>query len=120
QARYPSVEALATDIRRHEQRLPVFARKGTWRYRASRLFGRHRAAAALGVLSIVVVAAFLVSMARQLRITQRERDKGQQWSAFLPGMFKIAAPSETRGQTVTAREVLDRGSERIETELVDQ
>ena len=119
-ARYSSVEALATDIRRHEQHLPVIARKGTWRYRASKFLGRHRTAAALGALSIVVVVAFLVSMARQLQITQRERDKGQQVISFLLDMFEVADPTQARGETVTARELLDRGAERIDTELAGQ
>ena len=39
---------------------------------------------------------------------------------FMVGLFKVSDPSEARGNTITAREILDRGARRIETELVEQ
>ena len=41
-------------------------------------------------------------------------------SDFLEGMFKVADPAESRGATITAKEILDRGAARIEKELADQ
>ena len=35
-------------------------------------------------------------------------------------LFKISDPSEGVGNTITAREILDKGAARIETELADQ
>jgi serine/threonine-protein kinase len=35
-------------------------------------------------------------------------------------LFKVSDPSEALGNTITAREILDRGAERIETELANQ
>ncbi|MGH7711603.1 MAG: tetratricopeptide repeat protein, partial [Gemmatimonadaceae bacterium] len=40
--------------------------------------------------------------------------------AFLTELFSISDPSVARGQTITARELLDRGATRIEKELADQ
>ncbi len=39
---------------------------------------------------------------------------------FLVDLFKISDPSEARGNTVTAREMLDKGAARIEGELAKQ
>lgn len=47
--RYSTSEALADDLFRHLEGLPVHARRGAWSYRAGRLLVRHRALAA-GVL----------------------------------------------------------------------
>ncbi|MDJ0839165.1 MAG: serine/threonine-protein kinase [Acidobacteriota bacterium] len=41
-------------------------------------------------------------------------------SSFLEGLFDVVDPSKARGNSVTARELLDRGSERINRELADQ
>lgn len=39
---------------------------------------------------------------------------------FLVGMFRVADPGESLGNKITARELLDRGAERLKTELVNQ
>ena len=41
-------------------------------------------------------------------------------SDFLVGLFKVSDPSEARGNTLTAREILAEGARRIETDLRDQ
>ena len=132
--RYPSVEALAEDVRRHLEGIPVAARKGTLTYRGSRFVRRHR----LGVLAATAVLALLVGFpvamtvqsarvarerdrAQKERATaQRERETAQRVSAFLVDLFKVSDPSEARGNTVTAREVLDKGAAKITTDLKDQ
>src|SRR5262249_25084924 len=43
------------------------------------------------------------------RIT-RERDRADRVTEFMTSMFKISDPSEARGNTITAREVLDKAS----------
>lgn len=39
---------------------------------------------------------------------------------FLVGMFRVADPGESLGNRITARELLDRGAERLKTELANQ
>ena len=41
-------------------------------------------------------------------------------SEFLEGLFKVSDPSEARGNSITAREILDKGSEKVERELKNQ
>ncbi|MFN7942810.1 MAG: protein kinase [Thermoanaerobaculia bacterium] len=54
--RYPTVAALAEDLRRYLAGLPVRARRGSARYRAARFLRRHRLAAASAALFLVAVA----------------------------------------------------------------
>ena len=125
--RYASVGELARDIRRHQSGLPVDARAATWTYRAGKFVRRHKAAVA-GVCAVgLLLVAFAVVTARQARVLQQERDRArreaetaQQVSKFLVNLFEDADPSQSRGETVTAREILDRGAERISRELGKQ
>src|SRR5439155_25550755 len=89
-----------------------------------------------GFLAVLftVLSAFAATMAVQAHRIARERDRAnaekdranreaatsQQVSDFLVGLFHLADPSEARGNTITAREILDKGAEKIERELVDQ
>jgi serine/threonine protein kinase len=57
--RYGSVVEFEADIRRHFEHLPVLARKGTVRYRASKFIRRHAAGL---VSTALVVAALLAGM----------------------------------------------------------
>lgn len=47
----------------------------------------------------------------------RERDRATRITDFMTGMFKISNPSEARGNTITAREILDKSSKDIKTGL---
>ncbi|HEX3552687.1 MAG TPA: serine/threonine-protein kinase [Thermoanaerobaculia bacterium] len=51
---------------------------------------------------------------------EQARREAEGVSAFLADVFKVSDPGEARGGTITARELLDRGAERIRHELRDQ
>ncbi|WKB55863.1 serine/threonine-protein kinase [Eleftheria terrae] len=55
--RYASAEALADDLFRHLEGLPVQARRGAWSYRAGRFALRHRAMLGAAVLANLALAA---------------------------------------------------------------
>ena len=118
--RYASAAALADDLRRYLAGRPIAARKPTLAYRAGKFLRRHPAGVGAAVLVAALAAAFVVSTVRQSARVARERDKAERIASFMVGLFKVADPGEARGNTVTAREVLDRGSERISRELTDQ
>jgi serine/threonine-protein kinase len=134
QRRYASVEAFSDDIRRYLEGLPVKARKPTAGYRAQKFVKRHVAGLTASAVLLVLLAGFAGAMARQsARIArerdlaekerataQRERETAQRVSAFLVDLFKVSDPSEARGNTITAREVLDKGAAKIATGLKDQ
>jgi serine/threonine-protein kinase len=51
---------------------------------------------------------------------EAEARTAQETTHFLVDLFKISDPSEARGNTVTAREMLDKGASKIEVELAGQ
>ncbi len=48
---------------------------------------------------------------------ERSRAEAEAVASFLENLFAVPDPSHTRGETITAREVLDRGAENIERDL---
>jgi serine/threonine protein kinase/tetratricopeptide (TPR) repeat protein len=127
QRRYPSVEALSEDIRRHLQGLPVTARKSTFGYRAGKFVRRNKTAVTAAVAIAALILAFgatSVLQSRRIALERdqaaRERDKAEKVAGFLVGLFKVSQPDVAQGKEVSAREVLDRSAAKIDTELKDQ
>ncbi|MDX2032167.1 MAG: serine/threonine-protein kinase [Blastocatellia bacterium] len=121
--RYPSVEQFSEDLRRHLVGLPVVARKDTFGYRAGKFVRRNKA----GVAILALLGVLVVAMAVQAARIARERDRANQEAAAaravtqsLVAMFEFADPGRSRGNVITARELLDQGAERVVRELNDQ
>ncbi len=118
--RYATVQSLIDDLERHLAGEPVAARaEGAW-YRTGKFVRRHRAGVALAAAALVAAIAFAGAMAAQARRIARERDRAERVSAFLAELFKMAEPAVAGRRDVTAREVLDRGVERIERDLAEE
>jgi eukaryotic-like serine/threonine-protein kinase len=122
--RYGAPSELAADLRRYLNHEPVEARPASVGYRLRKYTQRHRVAVGVAAGLFLWLAAFSVLQALQLRrITQerdratRERDRATRITDFMTGMFKISDPSEAHGNTVTAREILDKSSKDIKTGL---
>ncbi|NIR73219.1 serine/threonine protein kinase [candidate division KSB1 bacterium] len=122
--RYSSAEQLLDDIKRHLNGLPVAARPDTLRYRATKFVQRHKigVASALAVVLLIValVAFYTVRLAHERDRARLEAQKAEQVADFLQGLFAVADPGQSRGEQITARELLQRGAARIKTELADQ
>jgi eukaryotic-like serine/threonine-protein kinase len=114
--RYASVDQLAGDLGRHLQGLPVIARKDTLGYRARKFVGRHKLGVAAAAALLLLIVAFAITATVLWRRAVREEQRAHAVSKFLIDLFAISSPSESRGRTVTAREVLDRGLEKIKKE----
>jgi non-specific serine/threonine protein kinase/serine/threonine-protein kinase len=69
--RYASVEALAEDLRRYLEQLPVRARPDTPGYRAAKFARRHRLGLAAAALIAASLLGGLLATARQARIAER-------------------------------------------------
>jgi tetratricopeptide (TPR) repeat protein len=75
------------------------------------------------VITTGLAAAALIARAqaqRQTVIAKREAETARQTTAFLVDLFRISDPSEARGNALTAREVLDKGAGRVQTQLASQ
>ena len=75
------------------------------------------------VLTSGLAAYALIQRAAAQRQTVRaeaEARTAQETTRFLIDLFKISDPSEARGNTVTAREMLDKGAAKIEHELAER
>jgi non-specific serine/threonine protein kinase/serine/threonine-protein kinase len=125
--RYDSAAALAEDIRRYLTSQPILARPPSTVYQLRKLVARNRLAATLAATMVVLLIGFGVAVsilyARSLAAeasATREAETARRALGFMTEMFEISDPSESRGETVTAREILDRGAARIERELGDQ
>jgi len=126
-ARYGTVAELAEDIRRHLRNEPVVARVPSTPYRVRKYLRRHALGVGIASLVVVLLSAFAVTTAVQARRVARERDRAngeaaaaQRVTAFLTSMFQVSDPSESRGNTITAREVLDRAAIDVRTALAQQ
>ena len=118
--RYGTAEQLETDVRRHLDGLPVAARPDSALYRAQKFIRRHRVGVAMATVVAALVVAFVTTTAVQSARISIERDRAEEVSRFLAGLFQTADPFAGAGAGLTAREMLDSGAARIDRELADQ
>ena len=125
--RYSTVEQFIADLRRYQHGLPVAARPASTAYRLQKFVRRHKAgvaaASAIAIALLIVAATAIysaVTSAQQAREIAAERDKAEQINDFLLSIFELSSPNQTKGETVTALELLDRSTERVRTEMAGQ
>jgi eukaryotic-like serine/threonine-protein kinase len=115
--RYATPSAVEADIENHLQNRPVAARAASLSYRAHKYVRRHAAAVALTGATVVLLTVFAVIQAAELRRTTRALDRADRITEFMTNIFKVSDPGEARGNTITAREILDRSAKEINTGL---
>jgi eukaryotic-like serine/threonine-protein kinase len=115
--RYGTPSALAADVERYLQNRPVEARPASTGYRLNKYIRRNRVAVAVATGAAALLIAFAVTQTIQLRHITRERDRADRVTSFITNMFKVSDPSEARGNSITAREILDKSSKEIDTSL---
>jgi tetratricopeptide (TPR) repeat protein len=84
-------------------------------------FQRLRASAVIGLVVLAgsaSVAAYFAS--RESDRATIQAGTSQRTTDFLVSLFSIADPGENRGETITVREVLDRGVDEIKSSLSDE
>jgi serine/threonine-protein kinase len=118
--RYASVEQFATDIDRFLQGLPVSAQADAWTYRTAKFVRRHFIVVGMSAAFVVSLIAFAIATYVQSVRIEQERLRAENVSSFMIELFRVSDPSEARGNEIRAREILDRGAARIQTELKNQ
>ena len=82
--------------------------------------------AALALLGVIATfSAYLATQQRDLANQARARaeveaETAKQTTDFMVDLFKVSDPGEARGNSITAREIMDKGASRIEQELSAQ
>ncbi|MEM9385465.1 MAG: serine/threonine-protein kinase [Pseudomonadota bacterium] len=125
--RYGSVEAFLQDLTRFRDHRPVSARAPTVAYRLGKYLRRNAVALAVASAIISLLGTFAVreyQLRTEVQIAferaEQEALTSQQVSDFLTNLFKVSDPSEARGNSVTARDLLDKGAQRISEDLQQQ
>ena len=124
--RYPTVAALAEDVRRHLAQQPITARPDSAWYRGNRFVARHRvavAASALGVCALLATTGVAVWQAQVATASaaraNKETKRANTAQKFLAGLFASADPEKGKPSTEFAKQVLERGLTTAERELAD-
>ncbi len=117
--RYPSAEALATDVRRHLEHAPVSARGGARSYVLRATIRQHRVAFAVSALVLASLIAGLASTLWQARRARDEARRAGEAQDFLISMLHTFDPHEAGGRAITERDILERGEARV-AELRDE
>jgi non-specific serine/threonine protein kinase/serine/threonine-protein kinase len=112
--RYATPSALAADIGNYLGSLPVSARVPSYSYRAKKYIRRYRLGVSVAAAGLLLLLSFAVAQTIQLRNVRQQRDRADRITDFMTNMFKVSDPSESRGNTVTAREILDKSASEIE------
>jgi tetratricopeptide (TPR) repeat protein len=82
--------------------------------------------AMLAVLAVTATGSAVVAT-QQRKVAEEQRARAEveattarRTSDFIVGLFEVSDPSEARGNEILAREILDAGAGRIDTELADE
>ncbi|MGQ0765535.1 MAG: protein kinase domain-containing protein [Gemmatimonadota bacterium] len=119
--RYPSAAALAEDLSRHLNGLPVRARADTLAYRSQKFVSRNLAAVMAGTsVAIALVTTSIVTVVQSRRVGREsaqvalERDKALEVRGFLMEIFGASGADRAAGDTLTARQLLDLQASQVD------
>ncbi len=119
--RYSSADQISEDIGRYMSGLPVIARPDSVSYRVGKFAKRNRAsllAVTGAVLAFGAMAAHYTSeLAIERDLARDEQLKAGEVVKFVTGLFKVSDPAQSRGEQISARDLLDAGAARIKTDL---
>ena len=115
--RYSSPADLAADLQRYLRDEPITARPPSMLYGAGKFVRRNRLAVAFTSVLMLLITGFAVSMAIERNRARREAETSKRVADFMARIFTVADPTVSRGNSVTARELLDKASAQVETGL---
>ena len=131
--RYGSPDALASDLRRYIDRLPLAARPDSTTYRIRLFAQRNRAGVAVATLLVLMLALF-GARERSLRaeanaalaVAEQERDRAEEVTKFIVNVLDTSdpwnadRPAGPEGDEVTVRDAVLRARQRVARDLNGQ
>ncbi len=126
--RYASAEALAADLRRHLNGLPIEARPATTGYRVRKFVERHKvgvgAAAAVLLLVTALTTIYTVRLRAALDQAQTEATKAEEVNAFLLSMLSSVDPflddAGAVPESLTVAFMLRQAAATVDIDLAEQ
>ncbi len=131
--RYGSPDALAADLRRYLDNLPLAARPDSTTYRIRLFARRNRGGVAVAAILVCLLVLFgarervLRSEAEAARsVAEQERDRAEEVTNFIVNVLNTSDPWNQEhaagpgGEDVTVREAVSRAHERIASDLSAQ
>ncbi len=121
--RYATVNDLQLDLQRHLAREPVLAREGARLYVFGRVLRRYRWGVAAAAALILALGIGIAATAWQAHRAQAQAARAEAVKNFLVDVFKASDPriaSDKPRGSITARELLDVASTRIDAGFADQ
>jgi eukaryotic-like serine/threonine-protein kinase len=118
--RYETVNALKCDIEHHLSNEPVSAREGARLYIIGHLLHRYRWMVAGIAVLIVTLSAGMTGTFWQARRANAQAARANAVLNFVEGLYEGVDPAVTKGESITARELLDRGARRIDAQFAYQ
>jgi serine/threonine protein kinase/tetratricopeptide (TPR) repeat protein len=115
--RYGSPSEFALDIARYLNNEPVLAVPPSVAYRMRKLVRRHVLAFSFAATVLVLFIVFALAVTVQALRIASERDRANRVTQFMVGMFSVPNPSQARGNSVTAREILDKSANEVDASL---
>ena len=115
--RYRSPQTFAEDLRRFLENRPVEARRAHNWYRLRKFVRRNRLPLAAGTAILALIIGFAINRQVQLDRTRSEQAKTEQVRNFLLDLFAAPNLDQSEGREITAREIVDRGADKIHASL---
>ncbi len=112
--RYPSAEALASDLERYLRSEPVQAHPPTWRYIAGKFVLRNRVATAAVAIAILGMSLGLTAALLQAQRAREEAARAQSTRDFLVSVFRSAEPAGPQARKPTVAEVTETAIKQIQ------
>jgi serine/threonine-protein kinase len=115
--RYASASQLLVEIDRHLAGHAVEAADDGIVYRVGKFVRRHRIGAGITALVTLLVIAFGIGMGLLARRASLGEARARREGEFLASIFQAATPEGSKGENITARQLLEQAAGRIDTEL---
>jgi len=121
--RYPTVDALADDLRRYLRHEPISARPDTFVYRAKKFVRRNRTAVALATVAVCAAAAGITGIVIQTQRAKQQRDLALREASRAIAVSDmdnfLLADAAPGGKPFTVNELLGRADHIVSRERLE-
>ena len=111
--RYGTAAQFGEDLGRYLKGEPVWARRHTWSYWLSKFVKRNAVPVTAACVLLLSGIGFLISTRIQSIRLAQERDLAQASTRLFVESFQMADPNRAKGETITARQILENAEEKI-------